>query len=188
MSIPPSIPWDRCDAPPRSRAAGDSQARGTVWAPPLSPSPFTMRVFVPDFGSSSPEQCERWDRPADNRWATANAKCCSATVQGSARRGTRGGGSTASSPQCSLLHLPPQGWFFPGYLLPTTQSPQQPAQASPLPRIRRSLIPRPGHQRAQSCGGHQDTVTRIWGSYCFPLGWTRWEGPGQGEATLCPAR
>lgn len=179
-----------------------------------APASFTMPEFVPDFGSSSPGQCERWDRPADNRWATGNAKCCSALVQGNARSGTRGGGrggggSTASSPPCSLLHLPPQGWFFPCCLLSNAQSPQRPPQASPLPRIRCSLIPKPGHRRAWEqrsgrCAAAvspqpqqarcptlrkrqhpRDTTTGIWGSCCSPLGWICWgRTQAEGGSTL----
>lgn len=36
-SVPPSTPWQRCDAPLHSRAAGDGRAGGTVWGPQPQP-------------------------------------------------------------------------------------------------------------------------------------------------------
>lgn len=62
------------------------------------------------------EQGRRWDLPADNRWVTGNTACCwpcSRAVRGVGQQGRHNGeGGTPSSPQGSLLHLPPRVIFF----------------------------------------------------------------------------
>lgn len=197
-SIPPSVPWHRCDAPLRSRAAGDGWAGGTGRSP-LHPQAHSRCRYLSQI-LAAPAQSNTSDGTGqliiDGRFETLSAaRPWSRGARGAGQEGEAGEeeGARPAHPDAAFCICHPQA-VFPGYLLPNAQSPQRPAQASPLPRIRRSLIPKlkspeswsrvirrcaaavspqPRQAWCPTPGGCQhprDKATGIWGSCCSPLG------------------
>lgn len=122
-------------------SCGDDQAGGTARDPSPSPSTFTMSVLSQIL--AAPAQNNTSDGTGqlitDGKRGLLLGPCPEECEEQDKRRE-----HSQLTPVQPFAFAAP-GLFFPGYLLCNAQSPQRPAQSSPLPRICRSLIPKPGH-------------------------------------------